>query len=91
MSKRDFDQWHTMAVSGTAGGVSRYAKVTLQVECEADTVESVRRLVGAAPDLLAALDNVLWTAESQHNDDVGAALDLPAIRAAIAKARGEQC
>jgi len=50
--------WDVRVFGGFAGGVSRKAMVHLRVDCESDTVEEVRALAAAAPDMLAALEAI---------------------------------
>lgn len=47
-------------VSGVAGGFIGKATINLRIDCNADTVEEVRQLVEAAPDLFEALNELVW-------------------------------
>lgn len=90
------NSWTVRTISGSAGGLSREARVTLEVNCTSDTIEDVRQLVEAAPELLAALQAMLQADEAIRQDSIPksdqamlriAALD--AAYAAIAKATGQ--
>lgn len=98
---KDNTPWAVRAVSGSAGGLERLAVVNLRVTCNADTVEEVRALADAAPDLLAALELAMLFAEKEATHlaidcHMGASeweSFMPTwttdARAAIARARGE--
>lgn len=77
--------WGARTISGSSGGVQRDAVVNLQITCKADTVEEVRALAAAAPDLLAALETALAICPRDMYGTVWAAEAV----AAIAKAKGE--
>lgn len=57
------------------------------IGCTTDLQEIAKR-ANDAPELLEALDDVLVTYESQHDEDVLELIDWKAVRAAIAKAKG---
>jgi hypothetical protein len=77
-----------LTVYGGAGGLTGNYGVTIQMEGKADTVESVKSLIQAAPDLLAA--SMLIMAWWDNNDVPGNGARLqPAIdatKAAILRA-----
>jgi len=83
-------------ISGAAGGLSGEACVNLRVEGTSDTVEQVRQVVAAIPELLAAAKRALaeFSVNGHGNvseacKDVCAICDAAAdLRAAIAKAGG---
>jgi hypothetical protein len=87
--------WTVRAVSGAAGGFSHKATVALTIDCDADTVESVRKLVAAAPELLDALKWVVECSDPTIERDGDEYFDYADLyhavdraRAAIAKATG---
>lgn len=93
---KDNTPWAVRAVSGSAGGLERLAVVNLRVTCNADTVEEVRALADAAPDLLAALEAMIDNEPCRfdHHGNcqthtLGNPCEMAAARAAIARARGE--
>jgi hypothetical protein len=53
-------------ISGAAGGSDREAVVNIQITGKSDTVEAVRLLVTAAPDLLSSLEDCLVVLETHY-------------------------
>ena len=48
--------WKVRTVSGAAGGITRTAIINLEIKTKSDTVEEIRQLVEATPDLLIACE-----------------------------------
>ncbi len=88
--------WNVETISGAAGGMSREATINAQITCKADTVEEIRRLLDAAPDLLGALQDCVTVVEElvsdlcPNGDDPAARIFIKKAEAAIAKALGER-
>jgi len=72
---------HVFTASGVAGGPSRKATVNIRIDGRSDTVEEVRQLVAAAPDLLSALEHAAERAAERGDKE---AMDI--YNAAINKA-----
>ena len=78
---------HVSTVCGFAGGKSRDAHATLTATGKADTVEDIRKLLAAAPDLLAAAKLWLKTYDDCVKlEHLGDERGIAELRAAIAKA-----
>jgi hypothetical protein len=86
--KTNKSQWSVKVLSGAAGGLSRNATVNAQVACKADTVEEVRKLIAAAPDLLAALEDLMSDCYHYLPELKGPQDRYKAALKAIAKATG---
>lgn len=86
--------WKINTISGSAGGINGDAIVNAQILCKADTVEEVRLLLEAAPDLLNALQDCVTVIEEMvsdlcpNGDDPAARIFIKKAEAAIAKAKG---
>lgn len=88
-----FGEWKANTVCGAAGGVTGEAEVTIKVSCISPTVEEVRLLVDAAPELLEKLvfcRRYIAELASIPGHKASVSATLPGIDAAIAKAKGGQ-
>ena len=84
-------KWKVITVSGAAGGETRHAIVNLLVKTEADTVEEVRQLIEAAPDLLEACEAAITWAKTpgNHGGNPYQHNFMGLIKHAIRKAKGD--